>query len=67
MLLVVDLLGAYLFVHARNGIFVDRFGYELVLALGAATLVPAAVGARRFGVDHALLARRGTRTAVAVA
>jgi putative oxidoreductase len=57
LLLVVDMLGAFLFVHAGNGLFIEKNGYELVLGLGAASLVLAALGAGRFSLDHAVLGR----------
>ncbi|MFG3421387.1 DoxX family protein [Micromonospora sp. NPDC047730] len=58
VLLALDMLGAFVFVHAGNGLFVDKGGYELVLALGAASLLLAAVGAGRLSVDHLLTGRR---------
>ena len=61
LLLFADMIGAYLFVHAGNGIFVSENGYELVLALGAASLVLAAVGAGRFSLDHVIAGRSGGR------
>ncbi|MCU1671425.1 MAG: DoxX family protein [Blastococcus sp.] len=57
-LLAVDMLGAYLFVHAGNGLFVEEHGYELVLTLGAASLLLAAVGPGRYSLDHLLFGRR---------
>ena len=63
LLFVVDMLGAFLFVHMGNGIFVQQGGYELVLALGAASLLLAAVGAGRFSVDAAIWSGRGSATA----
>ncbi|MET8576022.1 DoxX family protein [Streptomyces sp. NPDC005012] len=60
LLLVVNMIGAFAFVHAGAGLFVDQGGYELVLVLGAAALVLAAVGAGRFSVDHLLAGRRRT-------
>ena len=58
VLLALDMLGAFIFVHAGNGIFVTKNGYELVLALGVTSLLLAAVGAGRISVDHALFGRR---------
>ncbi|MER7333139.1 MULTISPECIES: DoxX family protein [unclassified Micromonospora] len=58
VLLALDMLGAFIFVHAGKGLFVDKGGYELVLALGAASLLLAAVGAGRLSVDHLLTGRR---------
>lgn len=63
VLLAADMLGAYLFVHAGNGIFVSEGGWELVLALGVTSLLLAAVGAGRFSLDH-VLARRTSRERV---
>jgi len=54
VLLALDMLGAYLFVHAGNGLFVEKNGYELVLTLGAAGLLLAAVGPGRYSLDHVL-------------
>lgn len=51
VLLFLVMLGAFLIVHVGNGIFVGEGGYELVLALGVASLVIAGVGAGRFSVD----------------
>jgi putative oxidoreductase len=62
LLLVVDMLGAFLFVHAGNGLFIQENGYELVVGLGAASLLLAALGAGRFSLDHALLARARGRS-----
>lgn len=59
VLVVLDMLGAWWFVHADAGtIFVDGGGYELVLALAAGTALVAAVGGGRFSLDHLILARR---------
>ena len=60
LVLLVDMIGALLFVHAGAGLFVEQGGYELVLVLGAASLLLAAVGAGRFSVDHLLTGRRRT-------
>ena len=46
--------------QAGAGLFVDQGGYELVLVLGAASLLLAAVGAGRYSVDHLLTGRRRT-------
>lgn len=57
-LLAAVMLGAYVFVHAGQRIFVDEGGAELVVALGVASLLLAATGAGRFGLDHLLAGRR---------
>jgi putative oxidoreductase len=61
VLVVLDMLGAFLLVHVGNGVFVTDNGFELVWAIAGAALVLAAVGAGRFSLDHALLGRRGVR------
>lgn len=60
LLLLVDMLGAFVFVHAGAGLFVEQGGYELVLTLGAAALLLAVLGAGRFSADHLLTARNRT-------
>ena len=60
LLLLVDMIGAFAFVHAGAGVFVEQGGSELVLALGAVALLLAVLGAGRYSVDHLLLARRRT-------
>lgn len=57
LLLFLDMLGAFLFVHAGNGVFVTKGGFELVVVLGVASLLLAATGGGRFSLD-AMLARR---------
>ncbi len=57
VLLLVNMLGAFFFVHIGNGIYVTDGGWELVGALGAGALVLAVVGAGAYSVD-ALLGRR---------
>lgn len=54
VLLFLNMLGAYLFVHIGNGIYVSDGGWELVGALGLASLLIAAVGAGAFGLDRFL-------------
>ncbi|EME61878.1 DoxX family protein [Rhodococcus ruber] len=57
VLLLVNMLGAFFFVHIGNGIYVTDGGWELVGALGAGALVLAVVGAGAYSID-ALLGRR---------
>ena len=57
-LLFVDMLGAFVFVHATHGVFVDYGGYELVLALGLAALLIAVFGAGRYSIDGLAGGRR---------
>ncbi|WP_369055684.1 DoxX family protein [Kineococcus terrestris] len=60
LLLLANTVGAFVFVHAGSGLFVDQGGYELVLVLGAVSLLLAAVGAGRYSLDHLVLGRRRT-------
>ena len=60
-LLALDMLGAFLLVHARNGVFVDAGGYELVAALGAGALLLAATGPGALSVDHRITRARAAR------
>lgn len=57
VLLAINMLGAFLFVHVGNGVFVTDGGFELVLALGACGLLLAATGAGRYSLDHLLMQR----------
>lgn len=59
---MVSLLGAFLIVHAPNGLFIENNGYELVLALLAGLLLLVVLGGGRFGADG-LIGRRLERTA----
>jgi len=65
-LVVVNMLGAFLFVHVGNGVFVTDNGYELVAVIAALALVLVAVGPGRFSVDHAVAARRRAARSAAV-
>ena len=51
ILLFLNMLGAFVFVHVEAGVFVGDGGYELVLALGVGALLLAAVGAGRISLD----------------
>ena len=57
ILLALNMLGAYLIVHVGKPVFVSDGGWELVGALGVASLVLAFTGPGRFSVD-ALVRRR---------
>lgn len=54
VLLVLDMLGAFLIVHIDKGVFVAEGGYELVVALGVGALLLAVFGAGKFSVDGLL-------------
>jgi putative oxidoreductase len=60
LLLLLDMVGAFAFVHAGAGPFVAQGGYELVLALGATALLLTVTGAGRFSVDRLLARHRRT-------
>jgi putative oxidoreductase len=60
VLLMVDMLGAFIFVHSDAGLFAEQGGYELVLVLGVAGLLLAVLGGGRFSTDHLLIGRRRT-------
>jgi putative oxidoreductase len=62
VLVVLDMLGAFLFVHAGHGIFVESQGWELVAVIAVGALLLVGAGAGRFSVDHVINRRR--RTAV---
>jgi putative oxidoreductase len=65
VLLAIDMLGAFLIVHLENGVFVTDNGWELVAALGLASLMLVAVGPGRFSVDNAVVRpRTATRSRV---
>lgn len=51
VLLFLNMLGAFFLVHVGNGVFVGDGGYELVVALGVASLLIAGVGAGWVSVD----------------
>ncbi|TDD66779.1 DoxX family protein [Actinomadura darangshiensis] len=63
VLLFVDMAGAFIFIHADQGLFmVDgttvQNGYELVLALGMASLLFAAGGGGRLTLDQWIIGKR---------
>lgn len=60
VLIVLDMVGAYWFVHRDNGVFVNEGGFELVLLIGATALLLAATGSGRFGLDALLWRRSGS-------
>lgn len=62
LLVAVNMIGALLFVHASNGVFVGDGGYELVLVIGALGVVFAGVGAGGYALDRLIAGRQ--RTAV---
>lgn len=53
--LIVNMIGALVFVHAPNGLMLDNGGYEYVLVLAAVNLLVLAHGPGRFSVDSILV------------
>ncbi|NUP68399.1 MAG: DoxX family protein [Nonomuraea sp.] len=51
LLLLIDMIGAIVFVHAGHGVLSQGGGWELPGALGALALLFAALGGGRFGID----------------
>jgi putative oxidoreductase len=60
---LVVMVGAAVFVHIPNGIFVSAGGWELVGAIAAVLLALAAAGSGRYGVDHLVHGRQVRATA----
>jgi putative oxidoreductase len=65
VLMALNMAGAWLFVHTSGLYAMDRNGPELVIAIGLLSLVLAATGSGRFGLDHLVVRRlrRRSRTA----
>ena len=61
VLMVLNMAGAWVFVHTSGLFAMDHNGPELVIALGLLSLVLAVTGAGRFGLDH-MIVRRLRRT-----
>jgi putative oxidoreductase len=56
-LVVVNMLGAFWFVHRSAGVFVADNGWELVVVIAAAAVAVAVAGPGRASLDH-LIGRR---------
>jgi putative oxidoreductase len=61
---LIVMVGAAVFVHIPHGIFAVDGGWELVGAIAALLLVLAATGPGRWSVDHAILTRQGSVSAL---
>jgi putative oxidoreductase len=55
---LVVMVGAAVFVHIPNGVFVASGGWELVGAIAAVLLALAAAGSGRYGLDHLVRSRQ---------
>ena len=61
VLMALNMLGAWLLVHSTALYSMDHTGPETVIAIGLLSLVLAATGSGRFGLDH-LIMRRARRS-----
>jgi putative oxidoreductase len=57
LLMALNMAGAWAFVHTSGLFAIDHNGPELVIALGLLSLVLAATGSGRFGLDHVIVRR----------
>ena len=65
VLLFIDMVGAFMYVHAGTEIFVDAGGWELIAVLGFGALLLAIVGAGRFSLDWLIAGRKRSAPVVA--
>ena len=61
VLMAVNMLGAWIFVHNSGLLAMDRNGPELVIMVGLLSLVLAVSGSGRLGLDHVLSGRARRR------
>jgi putative oxidoreductase len=61
VLMALNMLGAWIFVHTGGLYAVDHTGPELVIAIGLLSLVLAVSGSGRLGLDHLLFGRARSR------
>jgi putative oxidoreductase len=57
VLMAVNMVGAWIFVHTSGLFAMDHNGPELVIMIGLLSLVLAVIGSGRFGLDHLIVAR----------
>jgi putative oxidoreductase len=62
VLIAIDMLGAIVFVHGKNGFFLQGGGYEYPLVLLVACVSLALTGAGVCAFDNLLSKRRGQRS-----
>jgi len=58
VLMAVNMVGAWMFVHTSPLLSMDGNGPELVIALGLLSLMLAVTGSGRWGLDYVLFGRR---------
>jgi putative oxidoreductase len=63
VLMALNMLGAWVFVHTSGLFSQDHNGPELVIVLGLLSLVLATTGSGRLGLDYVITRRRRTRAA----
>jgi putative oxidoreductase len=62
VLMALNMLGAWVLVHPTALYAADHTGPETVIAIGLLSLMLAATGSGRFGLDHLITRRFGRRT-----
>ena len=62
VLMALNMVGAWVFVHTSGLFDMDLNGPELVVALGLLSLVLAVTGSGRFGLDHLIVLRLRLRS-----
>ncbi|WP_369133987.1 DoxX family protein [Modestobacter sp. I12A-02662] len=62
VLMALNMVGAWIFVHTSGLFAMDHNGPELVIALGLLSLVLAVTGSGRLGLDHLIARRRAATT-----
>jgi putative oxidoreductase len=65
VVMTLNMVGAWVFVHTSALFAMDRNGPELVITLGLLSLVLAVTGSGRFGLDHLIAPRLRRRSATA--
>jgi putative oxidoreductase len=61
--MALNMLGAWVLVHPTALYAADHTGPETVIAIGLLSLVLAATGSGRFGLDHLIASHRRARRA----
>jgi putative oxidoreductase len=64
VLMALNMLGAWIFVHHGGLYALDQTGPELVIAIGLLSLVLAVSGSGRLGLDHLIVRRRVSTASV---